>query len=231
MAAIDDPRAAEQLARAIVTDILIYNEDAVVQSLKTGRALRDFREQLGEAKQLYDSRVNPAVRAAGPLFACVVLEQVRRWAAARKLPVAGLDQALAAVLGESAQAMAAFRGAPAAPAARPPAAPGAAPDLAFTPTPLAPTSAHRLPARNAFHDGHLVLEPQAMCFERADAAGPLRREEIPLADVQELRLRRQHDGSWELGIASGMRSESWALGRVEDAVVAARHVLGRLGRS
>jgi hypothetical protein len=256
VAAIDTPKDAERLARAITADVLLYNEDALFQGFEQGRPLRNMAQELREAKALYDSRVSAAVREQGPLFACVFEQLVERWAIGHRLPVAGLDAAVAAVFGEQPQAVAAFRQGGAAPPTQPsggqtpssPPAPrsaaaaaqssGARPlssppkprSAAPTATPVAPPSAARLPARTALYEGHLVLESRALSFEHADLGGRPVREELPLYELQELRLRRQIDGSWELGLTAGPRSESWLLARTDDAVAAARHVLGRLAR-
>ena len=257
MPAIDTAKDAERLARAITADVLLYNEDALIQGFEQGRPLLNMAQELGEAKGLYDSRVSAAVREQGPLFACVFEQLIERWAIGRRLPVAGLGAAVAAVFGEQPQAVAAFRqggaapptqpsggGTPSSPpkpksaaavaqpsGARPLSSPPAPRSAAPTATPVAPPSAARLPARSALYEGHLVLETRALCFEHADLGGRPVREEFPLYELQELRLRRHYDGGWELGLTAGPRSESWTLARADDAVAVARHVLARIGRS
>ena len=235
MATIDTPKDAERLARAITSDILLYNEEALIYGFEQGRPLQNLAAELGEAKALYDSRVSAGVRAQGPLFACVFEQLIERWAIARRLPVSSIAAASAAVFGEQPQAVAAFRQGGVSPQSRPPAAgPPSTPRPARTPptaTPVAPPSAARLPARSPWCDGFLVLEPHTLCFERAEADRPGSREELPLAEVQELRVRRLQDGSWELAVATGQESGSWTLARVDDTVTVARHVLARIGRT
>jgi hypothetical protein len=234
VATIDTPKDAERLARAIVADVLLYNEEGLIQGFEQGRPLQNLAAELGDAKALYDSRVSAVVRAQGPLFACVFEQLIERWAIGRRLPVSGIAAASAAVFGEQPQAVAAFRQGGGTPASRPP---GPGPSSTPRPvrpsptaTPVAPPSAARLPARSPWCDGFLVLEPQALCFERAEADRPGSREELPLADLHELRLRRLQDGTWDLAVATGEQSGSWTLNRVEDTVTVARHVLARIGR-
>ena len=55
---IDDPQAARRLARAISSDVVLYNGDAVRAAPPADRATI-LREPVSEARQLYISRVIP----------------------------------------------------------------------------------------------------------------------------------------------------------------------------
>ena len=62
---IDDRQKAEKLARAIVCDIKLYNEDKIAR-LKAAAsfeaALEGLRGELAEGRELFDARVAPALR-------------------------------------------------------------------------------------------------------------------------------------------------------------------------
>lgn len=63
MALIETVEAASRLARAIVQDILLYNEEKVVDGLKTDALLDVLAEELEEGRALYKSRVSPELLA------------------------------------------------------------------------------------------------------------------------------------------------------------------------
>jgi predicted Zn finger-like uncharacterized protein len=61
-----DPEAAEKarrFARIIVSDIALYNQDAVVEGLKNGTFYDLLRNDVTEGRELYEKRVPAAVRA------------------------------------------------------------------------------------------------------------------------------------------------------------------------
>lgn len=61
-----DPEAAEKarrFARIIVSDIALYNQDAVVEGLRNGTFFDLLRNDVTEGRELYEKRVPAAVRA------------------------------------------------------------------------------------------------------------------------------------------------------------------------
>jgi hypothetical protein len=56
---IETPEAANRLARAICSDVSLYNEDKVVQGLQQDTFFEVMAELLEEGRELYRSRVAP----------------------------------------------------------------------------------------------------------------------------------------------------------------------------
>ncbi len=56
---IDTPEAAARLARTIVSDIALYNQDKILDGIKNDNIFDVLAGELQEGEQLYESRVNP----------------------------------------------------------------------------------------------------------------------------------------------------------------------------
>jgi hypothetical protein len=63
MTLIDTPEGARRLARAIVSDIRIYNEPRVSEGSEKDRLLDLLAEELEDGRQLLKSRVQPGLHA------------------------------------------------------------------------------------------------------------------------------------------------------------------------
>ena len=63
MSLITDHKTAERLARTIMSDIALYNQDVIRRSIKNDSLFEDIKDQLEEGRKLYDSRVDPAMPA------------------------------------------------------------------------------------------------------------------------------------------------------------------------
>jgi len=62
---IDDRQKAERLARAIISDIKLYNDEKVAQlkaAASFGAVLAGLRDELAEGRAIFDSRVAPPLR-------------------------------------------------------------------------------------------------------------------------------------------------------------------------
>ena len=59
MSLISNEKDAVRLARTIMSDIALYNQDKIRQSIKNDSLFVDLAEQLEEGRKLYDSRVDP----------------------------------------------------------------------------------------------------------------------------------------------------------------------------
>lgn len=59
MAQIDTPEAATRLARAIASDIALYNEDKIIQGIENDNLFDAISAELQEGLALYKSRVSP----------------------------------------------------------------------------------------------------------------------------------------------------------------------------
>jgi predicted Zn finger-like uncharacterized protein len=65
VAASTDPAvaAAERLARIAVSDVILYNQEKFAAAAARGTAAKELASELGEARQHFNSRVAPSVRA------------------------------------------------------------------------------------------------------------------------------------------------------------------------
>jgi len=57
MAAIKKPEKAVRLARAIASDIAMYNEDRVEEAIMNDSFFEDLSDEITEGRELYESRV------------------------------------------------------------------------------------------------------------------------------------------------------------------------------
>lgn len=56
---ITDPEAAKRLARAIVSDILLYNREKIKKGIENDNLFEVLSEELEEGRELYNKRVSP----------------------------------------------------------------------------------------------------------------------------------------------------------------------------
>ena len=63
MALIETEEAARRLARAIASDISLYNEEKVVEGITDDCLYDVMAEELEEGRALFQSRVSPALQA------------------------------------------------------------------------------------------------------------------------------------------------------------------------
>ncbi len=59
MPLIEAPEAAIRLARAICSDVSLYNEERIVRSVEQDDFFDALKEELEEGRELYRSRVSP----------------------------------------------------------------------------------------------------------------------------------------------------------------------------
>lgn len=65
MALIDTPEAARRLARAIASDLSLYNESKITKGIETDCLFDELEEEIEEGRALYKSRVAPTLYGAG----------------------------------------------------------------------------------------------------------------------------------------------------------------------
>ncbi len=58
---IDNPERARRLARAIASDLTLYNEAKVVQGIQNDNLFELLRSEIEEGRALFKSRVTPDV--------------------------------------------------------------------------------------------------------------------------------------------------------------------------
>ena len=61
MSLINNEKEAIRLARTIMSDIALYNQDKIRHSIKNDSLFVDMAGQLEEGRKLYNSRVDPAM--------------------------------------------------------------------------------------------------------------------------------------------------------------------------
>jgi hypothetical protein len=61
MALIDTEEAARRLARAIASDLSLYNEEKIVKGIEGDSLFEDLSDEIEEGRALYKSRVAPTL--------------------------------------------------------------------------------------------------------------------------------------------------------------------------
>ena len=59
MALIDTEEAARRLARAIASDLSLYNEEKIIRGIEGDSLFEELSEEIEEGRALYKSRVSP----------------------------------------------------------------------------------------------------------------------------------------------------------------------------
>ena len=59
MALIETEEAARRLARAIASDLSLYNEEKIVRGIENDSLFQELNEEIEEGRALYKSRVSP----------------------------------------------------------------------------------------------------------------------------------------------------------------------------
>lgn len=73
MSLIDNPEQARRLARAIISDVAIYNRDKVEQGIKNDNIFEILTDELEEGRQHFVSRVAPQL-ASSNIFEIAVVD-------------------------------------------------------------------------------------------------------------------------------------------------------------
>jgi hypothetical protein len=63
MAKYDNPDRARMLARAIASDLMLYNEERLTKAIQNDAVFEDLAEEIAEGRTLFASRVTPEVEA------------------------------------------------------------------------------------------------------------------------------------------------------------------------
>jgi hypothetical protein len=78
MALIEAPEQAIRLARAICSDVSLYNEEKIVRSIERDDFFDALREELEEGRQLYRSRVSPELFARTNYYDRAIVDVILR---------------------------------------------------------------------------------------------------------------------------------------------------------
>jgi predicted NBD/HSP70 family sugar kinase len=73
MTLIDNADQAKRLARAIISDVAIYNPEKVVEGIKNDNLFDVLQDQLAEGRQHFASRVVPEL-AASNIFELAIVD-------------------------------------------------------------------------------------------------------------------------------------------------------------
>ncbi len=61
MPLIETEEAARRLARAIASDLSLYNEDKILKGIQNDTLFEELEEEIEEGRQLFSSRVSPGL--------------------------------------------------------------------------------------------------------------------------------------------------------------------------
>ena len=78
MALIDTPEAATRLARAIASDIALYNEDKIIEGIENDTLFDVIAGELKEGLNLYRSRVTPELFGSSNYYYRAVIDVLVR---------------------------------------------------------------------------------------------------------------------------------------------------------
>ena len=78
MPLIDAPEAAMRLARAICSDVSLYNEEKIVRSIEQDAFFDALREELEEGRELYRSRVAPELYSRTNYYDRAIVDVILR---------------------------------------------------------------------------------------------------------------------------------------------------------
>jgi hypothetical protein len=78
MAVIETPEAANRLARAICSDVALYNEEKVVRGLQQDSFFDLLAEELEEGRALYRSRVSSDLYARTNFYERAIVDVIIR---------------------------------------------------------------------------------------------------------------------------------------------------------
>lgn len=76
MALIDTPEAANRLARAIASDISLYNEEKIIRGIQQDTLFDELSAELQEGLNLYQSRVAPELAQSTNFFNRAVVDVI-----------------------------------------------------------------------------------------------------------------------------------------------------------
>jgi len=62
---VDTPEAANRLARAIASDISLYNEEKIKKGIEEDSFFTIIEDEIAEGRAHFESRVSPAMQKAG----------------------------------------------------------------------------------------------------------------------------------------------------------------------
>lgn len=74
MAKIDRPEAARRLARAIASDLSLYNEKKIIEGIQNDTLFEIMAEEIKEGRDLYEQRVAEEIRESSNFFELALVD-------------------------------------------------------------------------------------------------------------------------------------------------------------
>ncbi|HSN92765.1 MAG TPA: hypothetical protein VLS93_16150 [Anaeromyxobacteraceae bacterium] len=78
MPLIEAPEQAMRLARAICSDVSLYNEEKIVKGIEQDNFFEALKEELEEGRELYRSRVSPDLYARTNFYERAIVDVILR---------------------------------------------------------------------------------------------------------------------------------------------------------
>jgi hypothetical protein len=78
MALIEAPEQAMRLARAICSDVSLYNEEKIIRSIEQDNFFDALHEELEEGRELYRTRVSPDIFGKTNFFDRAIVDVILR---------------------------------------------------------------------------------------------------------------------------------------------------------
>jgi hypothetical protein len=73
---ITTPEAAIRLARAIASDLSLYNEDKIIEGIENDNIFEVLSDEVEEGRELYRSRVSPDLYASSNYYDRAIVDIV-----------------------------------------------------------------------------------------------------------------------------------------------------------
>ncbi|MCG3172471.1 MAG: hypothetical protein GMKNLPBB_00623 [Myxococcota bacterium] len=74
MAKINTPEAANRLARAIASDLALYNKEKIVKGLQEDNLFESLADEIKEGRDLFNERVDESLRARTNFFERAIVD-------------------------------------------------------------------------------------------------------------------------------------------------------------
>ncbi len=84
---VDNPELAFRLARAIVSDIALYNQDKVREGIKKDNIFEILAEELEEGREHFRSRIVPELEQSDHLFDRAIVDVMIKQAGKIESPI------------------------------------------------------------------------------------------------------------------------------------------------
>lgn len=78
MALIETPELANRLARAIASDLSLYNEEKIVEGIRSDQLFEALDAEIAEGRELYLSRVSPDLASRTNYFDRALVDIILR---------------------------------------------------------------------------------------------------------------------------------------------------------